>query len=419
MGAMEATQRGIASLGGSMEMTEKEEKTKQLAQAETNEQLEGVMDGANAQFQKQMGVKDPAKLQLYQGESEEIKQADEKRAKERATQGESEEPKVKQASHANNKGSFYEQGNEINYNMSKKGANRVENIVETLAHENTHKAISDTTVSRRFINNDQEEAVANQVGWAAKHASKIVQDKYVSSSKPSLQTTETQRIEWNASNREALRANNEKVASLDPDKVKPLFDMERDPNIWKLLSTPEGRKLWRSFFPIWGSGEKAWEAYLAGNYGKAAVDTTLAVLEALPFVEFFTNSLRVAKSGTQLLEVASQMGSVGSEVGGFNTFSAFKRVYGAAGPGQAWHHIVEQTPGNLAQFGNLAIHNPANLMKLPHGAGSIHAMLSGHYSSKQFYTNGLTVRQWLSTQSYQQQLEYGIQMLNKFDSIAP
>jgi hypothetical protein len=99
---------------------------------------------------------------------------------------------------------------------------------------------------------------------------------------------------------------------------------------------------------------------------------------------------------------------------GFSSFSAFKRAFGSAGKDQALHHLVEQTPGNIAKFGAEAIHNTGNIIKLPHGAGSIHARLSGHYSSKQFFTNNQTVRQWLSTQSYQQQYEYGIKMLKQF-----
>ena len=82
---------------------------------------------------------------------------------------------------------------------------------------------------------------------------------------------------------------------------------------------------------------------------------------------------------------------------GFNSFSAFKRAMGPAGTGQAWHHVVEQTPGNIATFGNQTVHNSGNLIKLPHGAGTIHARVSGHYSSIQPFTNGQTVRQWLST----------------------
>lgn len=61
-----------------------------------------------------------------------------------------------------------------------------------------------------------------------------------------------------------------------------------------------------------------------------------------------------------------------------------------------------------------AIHNAKNIIKLPHGAGSIHAKISGFYSSKQAFTGGKTVRQWLSTQSYQQQYEFGIKTLKQF-----
>ena len=99
---------------------------------------------------------------------------------------------------------------------------------------------------------------------------------------------------------------------------------------------------------------------------------------------------------------------------GFSSFNAFKKVHGSAGNGKAWHHIVEQHASNITKFGAEKIHNTNNLIKLPHGAGSIHNQISGHYSSKQIFTNGQTVRQWLSTQSYQAQYDYGIKMLKQF-----
>ena len=98
----------------------------------------------------------------------------------------------------------------------------------------------------------------------------------------------------------------------------------------------------------------------------------------------------------------------------FRSFSAIKRFIGAAGEGKAWHHIVEQGGTNIAKFGADVIHNVKNLIKLPHGKGSIHAKISGYYSSKRPFTNGLTVRQWLSTQSYEAQFEFGIKILKKF-----
>ncbi|MGB8932019.1 MAG: RHS repeat-associated core domain-containing protein, partial [Anaeromyxobacteraceae bacterium] len=99
---------------------------------------------------------------------------------------------------------------------------------------------------------------------------------------------------------------------------------------------------------------------------------------------------------------------------GFTSFEAFKRSMGPAGEGQAWHHIVEQTPGNVARFGAEAIHNTANLVRLPHGAGSIHAKVSGYYSSKQAFTGGLRVRDWLGGQPFEAQRDFGMQVVKMF-----
>jgi hypothetical protein len=51
---------------------------------------------------------------------------------------------------------------------------------------------------------------------------------------------------------------------------------------------------------------------------------------------------------------------------GFASFEDFKDAFGAAGPGQAWHHAVEQTI-NSGMFPSEILHNPANLFKLSHG----------------------------------------------------
>jgi hypothetical protein len=85
-----------------------------------------------------------------------------------------------------------------------------------------------------------------------------------------------------------------------------------------------------------------------------------------------------------------------------------------AGDGQAWHHIVEQTPGNVERFGAEVIHNTDNLVKLPHGPGLIHNQISGFYSSKQPFTGGLIVRDWLAPQSFEEQFEFGQRVLQQF-----
>lgn len=99
---------------------------------------------------------------------------------------------------------------------------------------------------------------------------------------------------------------------------------------------------------------------------------------------------------------------------GYQCFSAFKQTEGIAGEGQAWHHIVEQTPGNVERFGAETIHNTENLAQLPHGPGTIHNQISGFYSSKQPFTGGQTLRQWLSSQSFEEQATFGRNVIQQF-----
>jgi RHS repeat-associated protein len=99
---------------------------------------------------------------------------------------------------------------------------------------------------------------------------------------------------------------------------------------------------------------------------------------------------------------------------GYKSFSAFKRAEGEAGEGQAWHHVVGQTSSNVKRFGAETIQNTENLVKLPHGPGTIHNQISGFYSSKQPFTGGQTVRQWLSKQSFGDQAAFGRSVIQQF-----
>lgn len=95
----------------------------------------------------------------------------------------------------------------------------------------------------------------------------------------------------------------------------------------------------------------------------------------------------------------------------FDSFSSFKRAMGSAGDKADWHHVVEQTPGNVSKFGARAIHNTQNLVRV---ARDVHQKISGYYSSKQAFTGGQTVRQWLSGQSFEKQVDFGRQAMEKF-----
>ncbi|OJH37026.1 hypothetical protein BON30_31585 [Cystobacter ferrugineus] len=73
-----------------------------------------------------------------------------------------------------------------------------------------------------------------------------------------------------------------------------------------------------------------------------------------------------------------------------------------------WHHIVEQTPGNAKRFGGKALHNTENVIALDK---ALHDKVSAFYSRiRPIITRStrLTVRQWLGTQSYEAQREFGL-----------
>ncbi|WP_225413208.1 hypothetical protein [Stigmatella hybrida] len=92
----------------------------------------------------------------------------------------------------------------------------------------------------------------------------------------------------------------------------------------------------------------------------------------------------------------------------WGSFSGLKSALGPAGAGKQWHHIVEQTPGNVRRFGARALHNTENVIPLEE---ALHLRLSAFYSRKAAGVTGsteLTVRQWLSTQSHEAQRKFGL-----------
>lgn len=100
---------------------------------------------------------------------------------------------------------------------------------------------------------------------------------------------------------------------------------------------------------------------------------------------------------------------------GFDTFKDFKKTFGAAGDGKEWHHVVEQSQIKKSGFSPQSIHNSSNMISLDK---SIHRKITGHYNTKKFaFTNGLSVRDWLALQSFEEQYDYGIKILKKFGAL--
>jgi hypothetical protein len=98
----------------------------------------------------------------------------------------------------------------------------------------------------------------------------------------------------------------------------------------------------------------------------------------------------------------------------FSSLSQLRRYLGPAGQGYQWHHIVDQTRGNLERFGPEAIHSTDNVIRVPTPVHVGKNSISAYYSSTTPFTKGQTIRQWLSTQSFSTQREYGITTLKRF-----
>lgn len=70
--------------------------------------------------------------------------------------------------------------------------------------------------------------------------------------------------------------------------------------------------------------------------------------------------------------------------------------------------LTEKKCRQYTRFGAEKIHNTKNVIRLPHGKGSIHAKISGYYSS--IYQNtGMRVRDYVKTLSYEEQYKLGIE----------
>ncbi|QRK10548.1 hypothetical protein JQX13_10905 [Archangium violaceum] len=139
----------------------------------------------------------------------------------------------------------------------------------------------------------------------------------------------------------------------------------------------------------------------------------LAAVGDVETVAVSAETVTIALAPGAVAETAQAMSGTAAKVhpNGFRawgSYSGFKRAMGSAGPGKEWHHIVEQTPGNVKRFGAQAVHNTENIIPLDKG---IHTRISSLYSSIRRSITGsdrLTVRQWLSTQSYESQREFGL-----------
>jgi RHS repeat-associated protein len=88
----------------------------------------------------------------------------------------------------------------------------------------------------------------------------------------------------------------------------------------------------------------------------------------------------------------------------YKSFSEFKSANGPAGEGMQWHHVVEQSQVERSGFDVSRINSSENVMAI---SKSLNQRLNAFYSTKPPEL-GVTVRDWLSGQSWGQQFQFGL-----------
>jgi len=99
---------------------------------------------------------------------------------------------------------------------------------------------------------------------------------------------------------------------------------------------------------------------------------------------------------------------------GFDKFKKLKDYLGSPGANRAWHHIVEKCQEAKSGFSPQSIHNLRNIISIDN---ETHAKISGYYNSIQYAvtrSNTMRVRDWLAGKSYEFQMEFGIDVLDRF-----
>jgi hypothetical protein len=152
----------------------------------------------------------------------------------------------------------------------------------------------------------------------------------------------------------------------------------------------------------------------AAAMGASQVGIQLGAVGQVSTVAVIEGNLVITLAPTAVAMTTQSVGG-GAAAGGspasfrsWGSFNGLKSALGSAGPGKQWHHIVEQTKGNIQRFGPHALHNTENVIPLD---DALHIRLSAFYSRKNVSVTSsldLTVRQWLSTQSYEAQRKFGL-----------
>jgi hypothetical protein len=127
--------------------------------------------------------------------------------------------------------------------------------------------------------------------------------------------------------------------------------------------------------------------------------------------------LRAGQFAAGACVAAEEAGSTAvADVPGYSSFRAAKVALGSPGTGNVFDHVVEQSKIARSSFGPEEIHNPFNLNPVPSG---INQLKANYYSSIRPFTGGVTVRDWLTGQSFIDQYNFGMDILANLRNGSP
>lgn len=139
-----------------------------------------------------------------------------------------------------------------------------------------------------------------------------------------------------------------------------------------------------------------------GNWGDLALGIGLVLLPGVGYLGY-----RALRSGRA---------AEGALPAGYSSFKAAKTGMGSPGTGNVFDHVVEQSQIARSGFKPQEIHNPFNMNPVSAGTNQLKA---NYYSTKQFFTGGGTVRDWLTGQSFVDQYEFGMDVLRRIENGIP
>jgi len=215
---------------------------------------------------------------------------------------------------------------------------------------------------------------------------------------------------------------------VDVKVVNHVEDLNKD-----LKTVQQGASFLVDFFPII-SNIKAFNDSTTGKdlitrKDLSSMDRTISGLGVLG-----GGMVKTVNTTNKTLNAASKLGSKASTKyarvpavipeKSFNNFDTLKKHMGPAGKtygrDNQWHHIVEQNQEKYSGFTKQNINKVSNIIAVPtSGKDSVHKKISGLYSSKQPYSQGKRVREWLQGKSYEEQFDFGMKELKKYGTVTP